>query len=281
MAAAKLDFLGSATLMENQADLLLPDAAATFVAGQPDMRLRQLMQDFLLNQRFRRDIFVRGHAHLPVPQVQRNRGSQVVHALKSLAKLDPKIPLPRGTANVDVKLLTAFDTVLKEGTASLAELGRAIGKGWRDDDLFRVAGILLAANALMPAAGIFRSAKPFDGQGQLRIPAEVNRRLLALAASPEEAGGKARPLVSSALGGTLPIGTVPAILLQTLTDIAGLDQAVDRSLDLMTKQGLSLRKDDKPVTDPAVKRTQLMTIAETFVEQELPRLMAAGIVESV
>jgi len=281
MAAAKLDFLGSATLPENQTDLILPDEAATFMRGQPDMRLRQLMQDFLLNQRFRRDVFVRGHAHLPPLQVQRNNDSQIVLAIKSLAKLDPKVKVPRGTANMDPKLLAALDAVLKNGTASVLELGRKASTTGRPGDLARVVGILLAANALMPAARVFRAAKGFQPDGQLRIPAEVNRRLLTRAATPEDAAGKSRPLVSSALGGILPIGLLHAILLQCLTEAAGLDLAITKTLQVMARLGVNLRKDDKTLTEPAAKLAHLTELAQAFIEQELPVLMAAGIVEAV
>jgi len=46
----------------------LTDPAAAYVRKQPTERLRQLTQDFLTGQRFRRDVFVRGHPHLPRPQ---------------------------------------------------------------------------------------------------------------------------------------------------------------------------------------------------------------------
>jgi hypothetical protein len=281
MAAAKLDFLGSATLAENQTELMLPDAAAAFIRGQPDMRLRQLMQDFLLNQRFRRDVFVRGHAHLSPPQVQRNNDNQIVLAIKSLAKLDPKVKVPRGVANMDPKLLAALDAVLKNGTATVLELGRKASTIGRPGDLSRVVGMLLAANALMPAAGIFRAAKGFQPEGQLRIPAEVNRRLLTRAATPEDAAGKSRALVSSALGGILPIGLLNAILLQSLTEAGGLDRAITKTLQVMARLGINLRKDEKTLTEPTAKHAHLTELAQAFVEQDLPALMAAGIVEAV
>lgn len=281
MAAAKLDFLGAATLTENHTDQLMSDAAAAFLASQPDLRLRQLMQDFLLNQRFRRDVFVRGHAHLSPQQIKRHRDAQVFLAVKPLAKLDPKVKIPRGTAHLDPKLLVTLDTVLRAGTASLAELDRAVNKNSGGGDLFRPVSTLLAGNVLMPAAEIFRVGKGFQANGKLRLPNSVNQRLLALAATPEEAAARGRPLISTVFGGSLPIGILHAILLQSLTEAGGLDRAIGKSLEVMAQRGVSLRKDNQTLTDPAAKHAHLTELAKAFIDLDLPILMAAGIVEAV
>jgi SAM-dependent methyltransferase len=279
MAVAKLDFLGSASLVENQAELLFADAAAAIVAKQPDMRRKQLMQDFLLNTRFRRDIFVRGHARLPLAQLNRNRGDQVVLALKRLGKMEPKLKIPRGVANIDARVLTEFDAVLAKGSVTLRELAQAVGKGGNMPDFFHISTLLAATNALMPAVGVHRVTKGFDGSGQLRVTGAVNQRLLTLARASSDA--KARYLTSPVAGGVLPISLIGATLLGAFTEAGGIDRAITASLEVLAQQGVHLRKEDKPVTDPVAKRAYLAEICQNFIGDEAPVLMAAGIVEAV
>ncbi|HVI89666.1 MAG TPA: methyltransferase regulatory domain-containing protein, partial [Dongiaceae bacterium] len=280
MAAAKLDYVGAATLVENHSELLLTDEAAAFVTAQPNQRLRQLLQDFMTNQRFRRDVFVRGHAHLSLDRIRQQRERQIAFAMKSLAKLSPKIKVPRGTVGLEPKLLHDLDQVLKKGSATLGDLEQAVTKGRRNDDLLRILGILFAAGVLAPAANLARIGKVFDGGGKLRLVGKVNRPLLEIAASRESAEAKTRVLVSPVLGGVLPISLVSAVLLQGFTEGGGLEHVVDRSLAVLDRNGLTLRQGEQSVTEPAAKRAYLKQLAQGFLDQELPLLIAGGIVEA-
>jgi hypothetical protein len=278
MAATKLDFVGSATLPDNHLDLLFPPEGIAVIDSQPDTRLKQLFQDFLLNQGFRRDVFVRGHAHLPAAEIQRHREDQVVAAGRSLAILEPKIKVPRGLATVDPGLLISLDEILSLGTARIGDLARQLVKGGRLEDFMRIQALLTAGHALVPAARLLRYAKRFDGAGALQLSGAANAVLLRQAAERRNDLAKTRPLVSEVLGGTHPIGVVSAIILRALLDGGDLEQVTARARATMDRQGLVLRKDDQPVTIAAAKLTYLRELTGAFIAQELPVLMAAGIV---
>jgi len=62
LAGAGLGYAGSATLAETMLPDALPPPLRAAVAEQADPRLRQDVQDFVVNQSFRRDLFVRGGA---------------------------------------------------------------------------------------------------------------------------------------------------------------------------------------------------------------------------
>ncbi|WP_201067329.1 MULTISPECIES: methyltransferase regulatory domain-containing protein [Thiorhodovibrio] len=62
-ALGKLTYLASATLPENF-DSALPPAMREQLERAPDPALRELYKDLLINQSFRRDVFVRGAAPL-------------------------------------------------------------------------------------------------------------------------------------------------------------------------------------------------------------------------
>src|SRR5690606_29811216 len=117
MANAKLDFVGSATLTENHEELVLTDDARKLLATQPDPRLRMLLKDFAVNQKFRRDVFVRGHARLKAREVQRLKAQCLLVAAKSISDLKPSFKAPRGTVTFDVPKFDALVAILSEGAA--------------------------------------------------------------------------------------------------------------------------------------------------------------------
>jgi len=63
--------IGSATIRENVDGFTLDDVALRLPAAEPDPDLRELMRDYLLQKRFRRDIFCRPPRRLAVEDVRR------------------------------------------------------------------------------------------------------------------------------------------------------------------------------------------------------------------
>ena len=60
LAPARLEFAGAAGLLENFAGIGLTEEAETLLQTVPPGPLRETVEDYFLNRRFRRDIFVRG-----------------------------------------------------------------------------------------------------------------------------------------------------------------------------------------------------------------------------
>src|SRR6185369_15015360 len=122
MAAAKLTYLGSATLMDNYLELLLADAGAQHCRKQPTERLRQLAQDFLTGQRFRRDVFVRGHPRLSRAETIRNMREQCFALPGTVEDFTDKTKVPRGEITFDAKPMAVIRDTLSHGAASMAEM---------------------------------------------------------------------------------------------------------------------------------------------------------------
>lgn len=62
MSAAKLDFIGEASVSAVYLPSLLPDKAKNLLGQIPDINVRELFKDMLFNTVFRKDIFMRGIA---------------------------------------------------------------------------------------------------------------------------------------------------------------------------------------------------------------------------
>lgn len=60
--AAKLSFVGSAGLLDQMDDLSLTEAQRALLNAEPDRVRRETLGDFMVNEKFRRDLFVKGPA---------------------------------------------------------------------------------------------------------------------------------------------------------------------------------------------------------------------------
>nr|WP_298686903.1 class I SAM-dependent methyltransferase [uncultured Dongia sp.] len=280
MAEAKLDFVGSATLMENHRDLLLSDAAIALVGEQPDERRRQMVQDFLINQKFRRDVFVRGHARLSQAEIAANRARQYLVAPKSLSALDPKIKVPRGTVTVDPEKFKHLIAVLKDRAGTEGDFAAAFAKAsGAVGEFSRLIGILAATNNLMPAA----KASPAPAKTPT-IPGEIARQTLPLKANAVElAAALAKKsnvlLISPVTGNGVSYGLTEILLLNELLSAGGTPvDLVSRVRAQMQARGVRPSKNAKAMTDPDEITAHLQKLIEDFSAKDLPALTRLGVV---
>ena len=280
MAAAKLDFVGSATLMENHSDLLLGDEGLALVNQQPDLRQRQLVQDFLINQKFRRDIFVRGHARLEANEIALNRSRQILVAAKSLATVSPKLKVPRGVVNIDPAKFKHLVAAIGSWAGTEADMAAAFAKlSGAAADFPRLISIMTAAGHLLPAAMV--PARPAAGQksaagnvARQAMPAPVNRNALASALTRKTRVTLVSEVHGNAVIHSLNEGLLMDELLQSggsVTDLTG------RVLARMTALGMRLAKNGTAITDPAAVKEELKAMVENFAANDIPALTRLGV----
>ncbi len=65
LSAAKLSYLGSAAVLEQVDAINLTAEQQQLMAGIEDPALRETVRDFMINQQFRRDVFVKGGVPTP------------------------------------------------------------------------------------------------------------------------------------------------------------------------------------------------------------------------
>jgi len=155
-----LQFAGSATLPNNHLPLMVDAASARAIGDLSNVRQQQLVADFAINQRFRRDIFVRAAG---APPHSEDFEQTVIGCTTDVGDIAPTVRVPRGEIQFqepfvrDVRALFAHRSCLfGEAVAELARHGHdggAIGRNL----VFLVAG-----GALAPFARRFdaSSARP-------------------------------------------------------------------------------------------------------------------------
>lgn len=280
MSLAKLDFVGSATLMENHGDLLLAEGALALVNQQPDERRRQMVQDFLVNQKFRRDIFVRGHARLGRAEIAANRARQCLVAPKSLANVSPNVKVRRGAVNFDAAKFKQLVAVAGEWAGTEGEMGAAFAKAAGGSaDFSRMLAILTTAGHLLPAAMVPPRPRshPATEAGQVArhaMPLHANQAELASAIARKVNVTLASPVSGNATAHALNEALMINELLQAGGPVADI---IARMEAKMAAIGVRLAKDGKTVTDPAAAAAQLKGMIEGFVANDLPGLIRLGV----
>src|SRR5262249_9743646 len=147
MADIGLEPVGSATLIENYDSFVLGRAAREQLAAIGDRNARELVRDFLINQSFRRDVFVRGSRSLDQNE-RRNWLLESAYALAlPAAQVEFVTSTPAGRLNFDNPASRHIVRALASGPRRLADItDRAVNS----QDLLANALALCAANALWP-----------------------------------------------------------------------------------------------------------------------------------
>ncbi|MEP9357466.1 class I SAM-dependent methyltransferase [Sphingomonas sp. KR3-1] len=188
LAPAGLAFAGTTTLAETMLPAILPPPLRQAILDQPDAPLRQDVQDFTINQSFRRDLFRRGD-DAPAPQ------SLGQTRLRLLAP-----PAPGGTVKIDA----AFGEIALQYPA-FAGILQALGDGPQAID--QLAG--LPSLAEQGAASVRQLLVLLLHAGVLGLASETSdnaaaHRFNAVIAHAAGQGAPYRYLAAPALGSAIP-----------------------------------------------------------------------------
>lgn len=138
MGRAKLDFFASANVADQVDVTQHVESQRQFLAGIADPVLRESSRDFLSNQQFRRDLFLRG-AQPSAPTDQGAAAGETRFLLTvDPATLDSKQKFPVGEVTLQEEIYRPIWQRLAEGPVSLAELAelpeikpRGVSAAWQ------------------------------------------------------------------------------------------------------------------------------------------------------
>jgi SAM-dependent methyltransferase len=276
MAAAKLTYLGSATLMENHLELMMPDPAVAYCKKQPTDRLRQLAQDFLVGQRFRRDVYVRGHPRLQRSETSRHLRNACFALPGPVEDFSDKTKVPRGEISFDQKSAQLIKEGLSKGSLSLEQIIETTGAKRNVQELERTLLLMCAVGKLVPVGSAFQPAALPAKPDQIRIVDGINRRLIDL-------GRQAvtrQYLVAPAVGAGLFIDALDAVALALLEEGVAVGKLAAAVGEELKRRGIRVNKDGGPITDEKEAEAKTSEIVGRFVSRALPTLMRYGVVEA-
>jgi hypothetical protein len=270
MASLKLTFAGSANYLDHVDILHLSADQRALLAEIPDRSFRETARDFLVNQRFRRDYWVRGARRLtPFEQSERIRAQRVVlveaadqvklRVIGALgeATLDEAVyrPMIDAMADHQVRTIGAIEAVLAPGGASLGKVIQAVtilvGNG--------------AVHVAQEAAAVQHAQAGTDA---------LNRHLCQLARYSNDVAYLASPVT----GGAIVVSRFEQLFLMA----GGLGLAAPAEwarhvAALFTAQGQRVVKEGKTIESADDQLAELTRQADTFAERRLPVLKALGV----
>lgn len=281
LSAAKLGYGCSAHYLDHLSALNFTAPQQALLQEQPDAMFRETVRDFLVNQQFRRDYWIKGPRKLaPADQAQALRAQQVMLAT-SAADVSMKVKAPVGEATLTPAIYEPVVAAMADHQVhSIAELWQRLQAGTSKSNIsfaqLTEAIMLLAGTgdvvAVQDAAVVQKAKRQTD---------KLNRHLLGMARNHADISCVASPV--SGAGVTLS-RFQQLFLLAMVEGKTPKEQPDPGALAAfawaaLMAQGQRLLKDGKPMDVVQDNIDELTAQATEFVAKRLPVLRRMGVVE--
>jgi len=270
MAAIKLEFAASADLRDHIEPLDLSPEQAALVRGAATSSQREMLRDFLVQRRLRRDVYVKGVRELPPA------AAQALWAELRLALVVPRNAVPDTVAGAAGSMPLAPGTRapildrLARGSATVAALCAADA---------RIAAletsVLREAVLLLIGAGFVEPCPPVDGDAARAVGTRrLNRAILERA----RWSGEIQYLASPVTGSGVSVARHDQLFL-----LAGLERQADATgfvAAALAAQGVQLVRDGRVLTADAEVVDELRARHTRYLSETLPVLQQLGIADT-
>lgn len=147
LAGAKLDYAASATLADHVEDAMVSVQGRALIGEAADPALRETLRDYLTDQRFRRDLYVKGTLRLsPAEREQRLRALRFGLAVPR-GEVPERVGAPTG--RIDLPAAAALAEALADGPRTLDGLLADL-KGFGFEEVLRTLALLSGAVVPVP-----------------------------------------------------------------------------------------------------------------------------------
>ena len=148
MATIGLEPIGSATLVQNHDSFVLGQAARKALAAISDGDVRELARDFLIDQFFRRDVFVREGKRSDAHEQRRRLLASAFALTCGPGKIEYKLRTPPGHLTFDNAAARAIIAMLSAGPCRLGDIAEQ--RGVAAEDVIANAMVLCASMQIRP-----------------------------------------------------------------------------------------------------------------------------------
>lgn len=265
MSAARLTYVGSATIQEQLPDLSLPQAAREMLNAMPPGPRRETLKDYWLNTQFRRDIFSRGA--IPLTQAEQSRIALATRYCLRVpaARCQLKVKLPLGEVELREAIYRPILERLGRGPATLQDIVNDAGGQVKPAELVAAIGVLIAVNYVFAAVSAEQEQAARIGS------ATLNRVLLRRVTE----GRGVSVLAAAAVGsGVTPDG---GDLLMLGMAQAGHADPAQASFQALKSGGRKVIKDGRELDNDQEGLAELQRLYSVMVEERLPLLRAQGV----
>ena len=266
LAEAKLSFVGSAHLLDHVDPINLTAEQQALLAEVGDPTHRETLRDYMVNQQFRRDVFVKGPVRLSLPE-SRDRWLDTRFALSTTRSDVPlTVTGTLGEAKLQAEVYAPLLDALAAGPRTLRQMVAdpvIAGLGWAR---------ITQALTILVGTGHLHPALPADGDAErARRTAAFNTAVMERAKSADDFHALASPVT----GGGIPVDRVEQLFL--LGHQGKNADPVTFTWDTLAALGHRLNKDGKPLATAEENLAHLRERFGAFTEKRLPVLQKLGI----
>jgi SAM-dependent methyltransferase len=266
LTAAKLNFACSAHFLDHVETLNMTTDQRRFIAELPDPGFRQTVRDFVINQQFRRDYWVKGARRLsPLEQADAIRNLRVIVPSASHSSIALTVNGPLGSIGLNPEI---YKPVLE----AMGEIeARTVGE---------IEARLQGKN--IPLASLYEAVMVLGGKGVLllvQVDAAQERarprtdRLNHFLLDKARGGGDLPILVSPLTGTAIRVSRANQLYLLAHKQGRSEPDALARfAWEILGAQGQRLVKDGKPLETAEENLDELEAQAREFRDRVLPAL---------
>lgn len=264
---AKVGYACSAHYLDHMDAVNLSLEQQAFLKEIPDVMFRESVRDFMVNQQFRRDYWVKGARRLnPLEQAEALRAQEVV-LVSHRPDVSLKVAGVLGEATLtDAIYAPVLDALAGHKPRSLGQIEQAVKEhNVNFAQLLQVVMVLTGAGHLAPVQdeGVGSRAK--------RTADKLNAHLLNKSRGSNDISYLASPVT----GGGVTVGRFQQLFLLALGQ--GKKQPAEwaqHAWQVLASQGQKLVKEGKALDTPEENVAELTAQAQAFAEKQLPILKA-------
>ncbi len=274
LTLAKLEFATSANLLHHLDGAGAPEKARKLLSETKQPVLRETIRDYLTNQRFRRDLFVKGLRTIaPALRAERLENTRFV-LLAPPEHLRRKLAFPYGQAELNQEVHAALIAAFAQDSFAPKSLHflrhSPLCKGIHPGQFLQALRLLIGVGQVHPVQTEAATA------GAAASCKALNVYLLQRTALWKEE--QTTVLASPVTGTGIPVSHEHALFLHALS--LGLKASGELAQHAFSRQaalGLQLIRDGEPVSDPQENLAQLQSDAADFAQTALPLFQALGV----
>jgi hypothetical protein len=263
---AKLSFVASAHPMDHVDSVNLTAEGQRLLAEIQNPILKQSVRDYLVNQQFRRDVFMKGPQRLTTPEQQELLRSEAFVLTTHPDDVPQKVLGPLGEATLHEHIYGPLIQVLAENEYAPKQIGELAAHAKLKSLPF---GQLVQAMMVLAGAGHVHPAQPVQSESARGYCQALNRHLCERARTRDDIGFLAAPVT----GGGVPVPRIHQLWLlasqegkKTVADQAGFVWSI------LSGQGQRLVREGKPIESAKENLAELTRMAREFATKRLPIL---------
>jgi SAM-dependent methyltransferase len=281
LASAKLTYGCSAHYLDHLPSLNFTPEQLKLLLEQNDPVFRETVRDFMVNQQFRRDYWIKGPRKLAqTEQIQCMRAQRLM-LVTPAADVAMTVKVPVGEANLTPAVYEPVLSILGDHAArSVGELWQQLQAGGRAASVSY--GQLVEALMLLTGRGDVIAVQDEAGAQQAAPFAQkLNRQLLERSRHTWDIGCLASPVSA----GGVVVNRFEQLFILAMQEQAVSGAAPDAAAlanfvwTVLQSQGQRLLRDGKPMEAAQDNLDELTTQARTFASKRLPTLRRMAVVE--